>query len=372
MTDLFTPDRSVAPGDDVRTIGGGEDILDFDGGDAYGEFANSNCKCQIHHSANLLVTVNDDFFMDFNDSVAADSYARSPDGSIYDRDLLNAPAAPSPIQEENEVDPRPTHESGSEERPPQETDSCDTDSEAIPDDRDCAFRFDVPPPPPPAHELFVSSAYSKFWQPILLLVTYLNLRYHLPHRACNLALSAAKIVLSRLGHFNESDKPITTLRPAFNILGLKEPFLILPLCPTCHRVYPDDSPINLKCYSCLIPLFRTKVSLRNDFDGSDAKSEDRISKACLKCPVFPLSAQLPAFVCRFEEELENSLQVEYQEGVLRDIRDGRIWREARDSDGSHFFSRDNTDVLRIGIILHFDGYFFSYFIYHMRSDMVLL
>ena len=116
-----------------------------------------------------------------------------------------------------------------------------------------------------------------------------------------------------------------------------------------------DSPPGLKCYKCLIHLFQSKVTLSTNFDGSSEKDEYRLSVPRLKCPVFPLSSQLPAFICKFEEELEKSLEIEPAAGILRDIRDGRVWKEARASNGSPFFSPIDPGALRIGIILHFDG-----------------
>ncbi|KAL5485861.1 hypothetical protein ACEPAI_6903 [Sanghuangporus weigelae] len=50
------------------------------------------------------------------------------------------------------------------------------------------------------------------------------------------------------------------------------------------------------------------------------------------------------------------LLVEPMDGILRDVCDGRIWKEARAKDGSHFFSPPDSDSLRIGLILHFDGF----------------
>lgn len=228
-------------------------------------------------------------------------------------------------------------------------------ADAAIDDRDYTFRFDVPEPLPPVRTIFDAAEKHAFWQPVLLLVSYLNLRHHASHRACNLVLSAFRLLLGKLGHFTDTDKLTRTLRTAFSSIGLKDPFVILPMCTNCRRVFPADSPIGLRCYNCVIPLFKTRATLEYNFDGSDRKSEELVSVARLKCPFYSLSSQLPAFVCRFEQELEESLRVDPQSAYLRDIRDGRVWKEARAEDGSSFFAPDRPDVLRIGVILHFDG-----------------
>ena len=93
----------------------------------------------------------------------------------------------------------------------------------------------------------------------------------------------------------------------------------------------------------------------NNFDGSEHHNEDPQCTPRLKCPYYPLTAQLPGFVCRFEKEIEDSLIFQPEGNLLRDPRDGRVWREARAKDGSLFFSPSDPDELRIGLILHFDG-----------------
>ncbi|KAL5489732.1 hypothetical protein ACEPAI_4564 [Sanghuangporus weigelae] len=88
-------------------------------------------------------------------------------------------------------------------------------------------------------------------------------------------------------------------------------------------------------------------------DTSDSESSDldRDEPFRFEVPKSPTPA-----LCRFEKELEESLRVEPMDGVLRDIRDGRIWKEARANDGSAFFSPSNPNAIRIGLILHFDGF----------------
>lgn len=184
---------------------------------------------------------------------------------------------------------------------------------------DCTFRFDVPEPPPSPRDVFEFATEQNFWHPILLLVPYLNLRYHVPHHACNLVLNTFRIVLSHLGHIKDEDRSIATLRTAFNAISLQEPFITLPMCRKCHRIYPSDSPPTLECTNCSISLFQTRSTLTGSFDGSLSKTVDTISSPEVKCPVYPLSTQLPAFIYRYEEELEQSLKVGIMPGYLRDI-----------------------------------------------------
>ncbi|KAL5485641.1 hypothetical protein ACEPAI_6682 [Sanghuangporus weigelae] len=281
-------------------------------------------------------------------------------GDLY-IDPMDVDATPADLHAHRppqEADSSESGSTGSEETPgsPQEADSPDASISDLGDDRDKPFRFDVSDSPRPAREIFDFMPAKPFWKPFLLGVSYINLHFHATHRACNLLLGMAKIVLTHLGHFDRTDKPITTLRTSFNAIGLKELFLILPMCPLCHRIYPADSPVVLRCYKCMQPLFNSRTTLLANFDGSDKTTKDIISIPLLKCPFYPLSAQIPALVCRFEKELEDSLQVEPMDGVLRDIRDGQLWKEARAKDGSSFFSPSDPSAIRIGLILHFDGF----------------
>ena len=159
---------------------------------------------------------------------------------------------------------------------------------------------------------------------MLHLVPCLNIRYHVSHRACNLILNAYGIIMEHLGLGIRENMPVGTLRPAVNSIGLAESSFTLPMCPNCRRVFLHDSPLGLKCFNYFISLFRSKSSLQTDFDGTEERSEDRLRIPVLRCPFYPLGAQLPAFIRRFENELENSLLVTPEDGLLRDVRRWQI------------------------------------------------
>jgi hypothetical protein len=80
--------------------------------------------------------------------------------------------------------------------------------------------FPLPEPPLPPDIVLDNATPHWFRKIILLLVAWLNLRYHLLHRAANLLLKISASIFYGLGAFTVDDKPAQTLRTAFNHLAL--------------------------------------------------------------------------------------------------------------------------------------------------------
>lgn len=199
------------------------------------------------------------------------------------------------------------------------------------------------------------------WHIVLLLVTFLNLRFHLPHRGCNLILAVLKVVFISAGLISSNKKPASTLKTAFRTLGLEDRFEVFPMCPGCRRIYEDISEPNLRCSECDTPLFKTKEILKNDFDDSMDLEQHTTETPVLKFPYRSISSQLQDLLARpgIEDQIDSWRHRQRDDNRMEDIMDGEIWKTLMGSDGKPFFdnipNRDAPDELRIAITLGFDG-----------------
>ena len=202
---------------------------------------------------------------------------------------------------------------------------------------------------------------SLLWRGILYFAAFLNLRFHLSHRGCNLFLSFCKVLLTYCDVLQREDKPELTLKTTFRTLGLQDRFEVRPMCQKCKRTYPVDSDPDTRCLDCDEPLFKTKERLAQNFDGSVQSEEDQTAVPVLKFPYRSLTSQLEELLGRpgMEDALDHWRYVRRRPGRLGDIMDGMVWKTLKGSDGRLFFdnspSRDSPDELRVGITLGFDG-----------------
>jgi hypothetical protein len=202
-----------------------------------------------------------------------------------------------------------------------------------------------------------------FWRIILILTAWLNLHYHVPHRACVLLLKVLRVIFIGLGQLNRNDHVPVTLTTTFRRLNLSDEFYIHPTCPTCHSLYPADSPISLKCSKCDIPLFK----FWNAIPGSEKTPR---TSPLLQCPRRPISEQLSQLLNRpgMVEAVEQWRMRVPKPGFKTEIMDGEIWKTLPGHDGKLFFDnsedRANKEELRIGLTLGFDGYVLIDYIFH--------
>lgn len=217
-----------------------------------------------------------------------------------------------------------------------------------------SFRFDVPQAPVHPRTSLARCDSHWFWQIVILLATWMNLQFHLPHRPINTLLKVLKSVFTQLGHFSADDSPIVNLKTAFRRLGLDDKFEVMPMCSTCRRVFKTDTFRGLNCSHCTTPLYKPAVE-----SITNRKEAER--KPILQFPFQSLSSQLPEFVNRdgMEEALDEWRSRERKPGVLADIMDGAVWKNLAGHDGKKFFDndpdRDSGDELRIGVTFGLDG-----------------
>lgn len=222
--------------------------------------------------------------------------------------------------------------------------------------------YSVLEPPLPPDVILDGASQHWFWKIILILVAWLNLRYHLPHRAANLLLKVTASIFYGLGVFALEEKPAQTLNTAFAHLALADYFEVRPMCPTCMRVFPHNSPSDAVCTHCSTPLFHETRPQDIPTKSSSATKPSRSTmKPKLRCPQNPLSNGILRLLSQDGIELQlDAWQSQLTTpGKRSSIQDGEIWKTLRGADGNLFFDnaaeRQDADELRIGITLGFDG-----------------
>ncbi|KAJ7739131.1 hypothetical protein B0H16DRAFT_1729525 [Mycena metata] len=223
------------------------------------------------------------------------------------------------------------------------------------------------PPLAPRSSLAEESPYW-FWQIILFMTAWLHLHFHSPHRACDLILKVLSKIFITLGLIKPEDKVPVTLATTFKRLGLNEEFDIRAVCPQCRRTFPGDSPADLLCSQCQVPLFNTPPPATTTPLSLLTSSRPKMAPKpvpVLQAPHLLLSTQIIEFLNRDGNEIacESYLTRKCIPGKMQDIQDGEICQSLKGPDGRKFFDtapdRPNPDELRIGLCFGEDGFSFT-------------
>jgi hypothetical protein len=192
----------------------------------------------------------------------------------------------------------------------------------------------------------------------------MHLHFHTPHRACDLLLKVLRNIFLCLALVKTEDKVPVTLTTTFKHLGLNEDFEILAICPQCRRSYPEESPADLMCSQCHIPLFNTPpppISAGISLLASTRPKDPSKPRPVLQAPYLSLSTQIVEFLNREGNEVacESYLHRKPIPGKMQDIQDGEICQSLKGPDGRKFFEtgpdRPDPDELRIGLCFGEDG-----------------
>lgn len=191
---------------------------------------------------------------------------------------------------------------------------------------------------------------------LYMLIIWLHQQFHLPVRACNVALAIFVLVASAFG--KHSDPPLlTTLSGISSAMGTEPTIRVLPVCPQCLEVHPDDvaSTVCTKCSSFLFKAIPAGSTSRND----------RVP--ALQFPYKDITSQLADMLAvpGVEAEMDKWRHVQRKDGEYEDVFDGRICQELRGPDGKLFFANTSAErdqgpngELRVGVILGADWYGF--------------
>ncbi|KAJ7501653.1 hypothetical protein B0H11DRAFT_2371923 [Mycena galericulata] len=219
-------------------------------------------------------------------------------------------------------------------------------------------------PIPAASRYLAEESHHWFWQLILITIAWMHLHFHTPQRACDRLLRVIHNLFLSLALIKPVDKVPVTLTTTFKRLGLNEDFEICPICLQCRRAYPEQSPGDLMCSQCHIPLFDTPTL--STFTGQYLLGSSRPKSApkpkpVLQAPYLPLSTQLVEFLnCDGNEAAcESYLTRTPMPEKMQDIQDGDICQSLKGPEGRNFFDtasgRPDPEELRIGLCLGEDG-----------------
>lgn len=206
-------------------------------------------------------------------------------------------------------------------------------------------------PPPPQHQVHPDGGVYILY----ILVTWLHSQFHLPFRACNAILVVFGLILQSFG-ITTSMPVLATLPSVMERLGVEPTFRVLPVCPQCLEVYPEDPATGPKCTVCGTDLFKT---------GRTRGGKDRASKAPvpdLRFPYKSIAAQLAEIVALpgMEDELDGWRRLPRKSRHYSDFFDGSIARDLKGHDDQPFFANGELDLdgpdgeLRIGLTLGAD------------------
>ncbi|KAF8483160.1 hypothetical protein JB92DRAFT_1637824 [Gautieria morchelliformis] len=225
-----------------------------------------------------------------------------------------------------------------------------------------SYRFNLPEPRPTAETCYHNSHPDHWWIRLtLLLVAFLHTSHHVSFCACGLILFTMRSIFVALGMIPLEDSMPTTLQTSLKHLSLEDRFSIYVLCSQCNcfnGVWPNpDATAADLCTLCASGLY-TGVT---NFEVSQFFTRKRTTnfKPKLSTPFQSLSSLLSNFLSRagMEEAVEQWRSNPRQEGVYKEIMDGRIWNTMRGPDGKLFFAHNlETNELRIGLTLSLDWF----------------
>lgn len=189
-----------------------------------------------------------------------------------------------------------------------------------------------------------------------LIVVWLHVEFHLPHRACNALLKIITIIMRAAGVTLDPELR-STLNTAVTSLDAEANFLLLPTCIKCRDVFPPSVAI---CDQCNMPLCHAEPTPQQRAEGKQTRDDH---KPRIPFAYLPLEDQLrSAFESTpgLEDVVDDWRKQKRTEGVYKDIWDGRVCKELKGDDGLPFFRHDLPEMpkgeLRIGVTLGIDWY----------------
>lgn len=232
------------------------------------------------------------------------------------------------------------------------------------------YVFDLPESPETSLVVFEEADHRDFWRAIILLILWLHLTYHLPHRGCDLTLRILMLIFSTIApeRFQDASNPALTLNTVMRRLDMLDTFLEVPQCKLCRRIAPLNALASARCTNqdCnQNPFFKaiTRASLTNRYKI--------VYKPILRLPMDSVSSQLVFLLARpqVEKNIDAWRHRNAREGELLTIMDGEVWKNLRAHDGGLFFDnspdRANEDELRIGITLGLDGLIYALLLFFL-------
>ncbi|TFK52675.1 hypothetical protein OE88DRAFT_1432562 [Heliocybe sulcata] len=195
----------------------------------------------------------------------------------------------------------------------------------------------------PAIHTYGDSHTHWFVRMVLILVSFLHIKYHVTFRACSLILWTMRTIFVALGHLAQNDRMPTTLTTVIQTLDFGDRFEIYPSCPVCHELFSPTTVPGSVCPDCSVGLFKKKNMIASIYEKITGRSlPPPLPEVAV--PVSPLSNLLVDFLGDGDKETlcEEWLDHEPQAGR-----------------GNLFFSRASLtweEELRIGVTFSLDWF----------------
>jgi len=186
---------------------------------------------------------------------------------------------------------------------------------------------------------------------VLILVTILHTRYHLPFRGCALALLCMSLIFTALRLVPPENPMPRTLQTVFKCLDLHDQFLIHPLCKSCHRIYSPNSLTNAICLECSTKLYKPSPTTLFALLRGKEPPPPTPKRAM---PIQTLLSALPDFLSRSNNERLCQAWRTWRStpGEKQEIWDGNVWKTICGLDQRCWFDpADNPEELRIGVTM---------------------
>ncbi|KIO17808.1 hypothetical protein M407DRAFT_32505 [Tulasnella calospora MUT 4182] len=154
-----------------------------------------------------------------------------------------------------------------------------------------------------------------------------------------------------------------SLATAIKSLRLNDQFAVYPTCPTCHRIETATIPTAeleaFTCPACDTELFSSSSAYHyfsTLLDPVDAPASWSRPQPKMVVSYRSIPALLSEFLSRdgMVENMDTWRVKDRVQDRLRDVMDGRIWKELQGPDGKPFFGDHCPDELRVGLVIHLD------------------
>ncbi|KZV63255.1 hypothetical protein PENSPDRAFT_758090 [Peniophora sp. CONT] len=213
----------------------------------------------------------------------------------------------------------------------------------------------------------------EFVRVIMVLVAYLNVRWHLPHSAAAVLLFALRSIFVSTGLLTADDPMPVTLNTTYKRLNIRDEFHILVSCSKCSALYPpaSDPAVPKKCTACGNSLWREHAGDAPSDSENEVPILDTVINAIQRFGRARRSTPQQVAPCRllsdmlvelFREHPELFEQVEAwkdqtrTDGVLNSIQDGEVWKTIRSKDGKVFFDVNLKGEIRLGVTVALDWF----------------
>ncbi|KAJ7673009.1 hypothetical protein DFH06DRAFT_51334 [Mycena polygramma] len=210
---------------------------------------------------------------------------------------------------------------------------------------------------------------SWFVRGIIYMVGFLHTRHRVTFRACGLILVCLAFIFSAVvGNFMAAGALPRTLTTVFGKLGIRDEFVVHPVCFNCHYIFDPSIGTQTFCPDCEEEVFGPPPrddsdawdDLLPDSEDTTQHSPDAKQKPQLVAPIQLLSTGLQSFFKRpGMVSAVNSWRKRPRNvtGELKCMQDAAVWNSMQGPDGKSFFYGPGcNDEIRLGVSFSLDWF----------------